>query len=53
LLTEGIRVPATNTAVEVRDSAVAFESLRAFAMFVVDPDLVGTNSKQQTYRLNR
>jgi hypothetical protein len=51
-LTEGIRVPATITVVEVRDPAVAFASLRAFAMFVVDPDVVEINSKQQTHRLN-
>jgi len=51
-LTERILIPATNTVVEVRDPAVVFLSLRAFAMFVVDPDVVEINSKQQTYRLN-
>jgi len=38
--------------VEVRDPAIAFASLRAFAMFVVDPDVVEINNKQQTYHLN-
>jgi len=38
--------------VEVRDPAIACASLCAFAMFVVDPDIVEINSKQQTHRLN-
>jgi len=51
-LTEGIRVPANNKFVESKDPAVVFESLRVFAMFVVDPDVVEITSKKQTYRLN-
>jgi hypothetical protein len=45
-LTEGIRVPATYTVVGVRDITVAFASLRAFAMFVVDSDVAEINSEQ-------
>jgi len=38
--------------VEVRDPSVVCASLCAFVMFVVDPDVVEINSKQQTHRLN-